>query len=86
MIDLCCMAGNRDQLITLLLQVAECAITILLVHFHDEYEYYQLCKGFCFLLFYILKSLKHDDIDIFVELVRKTCLHFLMNYSLYWRG
>ena len=36
MIDLCCMAGNRDQLITLLLQVAECAITILLVHFHDE--------------------------------------------------
>uniref|UniRef100_A0A0A9D591 Uncharacterized protein n=1 Tax=Arundo donax TaxID=35708 RepID=A0A0A9D591_ARUDO len=36
MIDLCCMAGNRDQLITLLLQIAECAITILLVHFHDE--------------------------------------------------
>ncbi|OEL25614.1 Nuclear pore complex protein NUP205 [Dichanthelium oligosanthes] len=36
MIDLCCMAGNRDQLITLLLQIAECAITILLVHFQDE--------------------------------------------------
>ncbi|KAG2656841.1 nuclear pore complex protein NUP205-like isoform X2 [Panicum virgatum] len=36
MIDLSCMAGNRDQLITLLLQIAECAITILLVHFQDE--------------------------------------------------
>ncbi|CAL4889322.1 unnamed protein product [Urochloa decumbens] len=36
MIDLCCMAGNRDQLITLLLQIAECAVTILLVHFQDE--------------------------------------------------
>ncbi|WVZ77429.1 hypothetical protein U9M48_025294 [Paspalum notatum var. saurae] len=36
MIDLCCMAGNRDQLITLLLQIAECAIAVLLVHFQDE--------------------------------------------------
>uniref|UniRef100_A0A0E0JX12 Nuclear pore complex protein NUP205 n=1 Tax=Oryza punctata TaxID=4537 RepID=A0A0E0JX12_ORYPU len=36
MIELCCMAGNRDQLITLLLQIAECAVTILLVHFQDE--------------------------------------------------
>ncbi|WVZ77434.1 hypothetical protein U9M48_025299 [Paspalum notatum var. saurae] len=36
MVDLCCMAGNRDQLITLLLQIAECAIAILLVHFQDE--------------------------------------------------
>lgn len=38
MIELCCMAGNRGQLITLLLQIAECAVTILLVHFQDEYE------------------------------------------------
>jgi nuclear pore complex protein Nup205 len=36
MIELCCMAGNRGQLITLLLQIAECAVTILLVHFQDE--------------------------------------------------
>ncbi|KAL6604475.1 hypothetical protein ACP70R_042902 [Stipagrostis hirtigluma subsp. patula] len=36
MIDLCCMAGNRDQIITLLLQIAECSTIILLVHFHDE--------------------------------------------------
>uniref|UniRef100_A0A0D9VDH3 Nuclear pore complex protein NUP205 n=1 Tax=Leersia perrieri TaxID=77586 RepID=A0A0D9VDH3_9ORYZ len=36
MIELCCMSGNRDQLITLLLQIAECAVTILLVHFQDE--------------------------------------------------
>lgn len=36
MIDLCCMAGNRDQLITLLLQITECAVTILLIHFQDD--------------------------------------------------
>ncbi|KAG8058444.1 hypothetical protein GUJ93_ZPchr0002g26266 [Zizania palustris] len=36
MIELCCMSGNREQLITLLLQIAECAITILLVHFQDK--------------------------------------------------
>jgi hypothetical protein len=55
MIDLCCMAGNRDQLITLLLQVAECAITILLVHFHDEYEYLSIVQRF-FLTVLFFKS------------------------------
>ncbi|THU61042.1 hypothetical protein C4D60_Mb07t19100 [Musa balbisiana] len=38
MIEMCRMAGNRDQLITLLLQLAELVLNILLFHLQDEYE------------------------------------------------
>ncbi|KAJ6832491.1 nuclear pore complex protein NUP205 isoform X2 [Iris pallida] len=36
MVEMCCMAGNRDQLINLLLRLAERVISILLIHFQDE--------------------------------------------------
>ncbi|KAK1264926.1 hypothetical protein QJS04_geneDACA016129 [Acorus gramineus] len=36
MVEMCRMAGNRDQLITLLLHLAERAIYILLVHFQER--------------------------------------------------
>ncbi|KAL6888297.1 hypothetical protein ACP4OV_009323 [Aristida adscensionis] len=58
MIDLCCMAGNRDQLITLLLQIAECATIILLVHFHDEACAKDL-SSFSDDLFPVLERLEH---------------------------
>lgn len=38
MLEMCHMAGNRDQLITLLLQLAERVLNILLIHFRDEYD------------------------------------------------
>ncbi|KAK3156306.1 hypothetical protein QOZ80_2AG0105440 [Eleusine coracana subsp. coracana] len=58
MINLCCMAGNRDQLITLLLQIAECAITILLVHFNDE-AYVKDLSSFSDELLPVLERLEH---------------------------
>ncbi|TVU02504.1 hypothetical protein EJB05_51989 [Eragrostis curvula] len=58
MINLCCMAGNRDQLITLLLQIAECAITILLVHFNDE-GYAADISSFSDELLPVLERLEH---------------------------
>ncbi|XP_015688500.2 nuclear pore complex protein NUP205 [Oryza brachyantha] len=62
MIELCCMAGNRDQLITLLLQIAECAVTILLVHFQDESCSKDL-SSFCDELLPILERLEHFKED-----------------------
>ncbi|RLN07047.1 hypothetical protein C2845_PM11G20510 [Panicum miliaceum] len=62
MIDLSCMAGNRDQLITLLLQIAECAITILLVHFQDEACAKDL-SPFSDELFPVLERLEHFKED-----------------------
>ncbi|GJN19280.1 hypothetical protein PR202_gb06537 [Eleusine coracana subsp. coracana] len=58
MINLCCMAGNRDQLITLLLQIAECAITILLAHFNDE-AYVKDLSSFSDELLPVLERLEH---------------------------
>ncbi|XP_073116730.1 nuclear pore complex protein NUP205 isoform X3 [Elaeis guineensis] len=36
MLEMCHMAGNRDQLIALLLQLAERVLNILLIHFQDD--------------------------------------------------
>lgn len=58
MMNLCCMAGNRDQLTTLLLQIAECAITILLVHFNDE-AYVKDLSSFSDELLPVLEMLEH---------------------------
>ncbi|XP_020577083.1 nuclear pore complex protein NUP205-like [Phalaenopsis equestris] len=35
MVEMCHMAGKRDKLIILLLQLAECLFNILLIHFQD---------------------------------------------------
>lgn len=37
---MCRMAGNRDQLITLLLQLAELILNILLYSLQNEYEHF----------------------------------------------
>jgi len=39
MVEMCHIAGNRDQLITLLLQLAERAFNILLIHLQDKYDF-----------------------------------------------
>jgi len=36
MVEMCHIAGNRDQLITLLLQLAERTFNILLIHLQDD--------------------------------------------------
>ncbi|PKA64573.1 hypothetical protein AXF42_Ash007319 [Apostasia shenzhenica] len=36
MVEMCHMVGNRDQLITVLLELAECLFNILLIHFQDD--------------------------------------------------
>lgn len=36
MVEMCHMAGNRDQLIIILLQLAECLFNIFLIHFQDD--------------------------------------------------
>ncbi|VAI45230.1 unnamed protein product [Triticum turgidum subsp. durum] len=80
MIDLCCMAGNRDQLITLLLQVAECAITILLVHFHDEACAEDL-SSFSDELLPLLERLEHlkeVNIQTSIELAEKFGIYFFL--------
>lgn len=37
MVEMCRVAGNRDQLTTLLLQLAEQVLNILLIHFQERY-------------------------------------------------
>lgn len=39
MVAMCHIAGNRDQLIALLLQLAERTFNILLIHLQDEYDH-----------------------------------------------
>lgn len=38
MVEMCQVAGNRDQLVTLLLPLAEQLLNVLLVHFQDGYD------------------------------------------------
>jgi len=37
MVEMCQIVGNRDQLITLLLQLAEHVLNIILIHLQDRY-------------------------------------------------
>lgn len=37
MVEMCQVAGNRDQLITLLLPLVEHVLNIILIHFQDRY-------------------------------------------------
>ena len=37
MVEMCQVAGNRDQLITLLLPLAEHVLNVILIHFQDGY-------------------------------------------------
>lgn len=38
MVEMCQVAGNRDQLITLLLPLAEHVLNVILIHFQDGYD------------------------------------------------
>lgn len=40
MMEMCQVAGNKDQLITLLLPLAENVLNILLIHLQDEYDFF----------------------------------------------
>ncbi|XP_020088373.1 nuclear pore complex protein NUP205 isoform X2 [Ananas comosus] len=63
MIEMCHMVGNRDRLITLLLQLAECAINIILIHFQDDNTDPQDLSLFCGKLHPILERLEQFKED-----------------------
>ncbi|KAJ4808768.1 nuclear pore complex protein (DUF3414) [Rhynchospora pubera] len=60
MIEMCRMAGNRDQLLSILLQIAESIIHILLLHFQDpESVDHRDLSSFCEKLHPVLERLEH---------------------------
>lgn len=47
MVEMCQVAGNRDQLITLLLPLAEHVLNVILIHFQDGYDLFFFLITYC---------------------------------------
>ncbi|XP_072964597.1 nuclear pore complex protein NUP205 [Typha angustifolia] len=74
-IEMCRMAGNMDQLITLLIKLAECVLNILLIHFQDEKcdpQNLSLLSGNLYSILERLEQLKEDKIGHSLKLFHRS--------------